>query len=97
MVKTEETLKLQFPVEIAGETYTHITIRRPKGKDLRTFDQYLHTPMTGMLAMIDACIKDEGVPAGFSDHMDEVDIDAAQEVLDSFRPKSKATGNSGSD
>lgn len=96
MVKTEETIPLQFPVTMGGETYTQITIRRPKGKDLRIIDQHLNTPMNGMLAMIDACIKDN-VPAGFSDQMDEADIDAAQEVLDSFRPKRKPTGNSGSE
>lgn len=95
MVEMEKTIPLLVPVTMGGETYTQITIRRPKGNDLLLIDRHLQTPMAGMLAMIDACIKD--VPAGFAGQMDEADIDEAQEVLDRFRPKRQKTGSSGSE
>ena len=77
-------IELEFPIEFAGEHYTHLKVRRLKAKHLRKLDllegggQAVGIAMAALI-----CDVDEGV----IDELDMVDYLKVQEAIAAFFPK----------
>jgi hypothetical protein len=83
MPERRETYTLIDPVTFDGSTYTQITMRTPRGKDLRQMGEYV-TPEDKAFAMLAAL---SGVPIGVFDEMLQPDIDALADLLTKMKAK----------
>lgn len=91
MSKKEITVTLATPVEHGSETIEKLTLRRPKGKDLRKL------PMEPELGdILDFAGRLAGVTPSVMDEMDAADVVAVAEAVADFLPSGPATGASGS-
>lgn len=77
---TTKKLKLQFPVEWQGAAVTELTVRRPKGKDLR----WLPKGETGIEEMYPLLALLAGIEEGLIDEMDAADVAALNRLVNGF-------------
>lgn len=80
------TVKLDFPVEVAGITYSELTVRRPKGRDRIVSSQVvgeLNQEYTYLALLSD-------VSLAVFEEMDGADIDRVQETVKGFKSLSSA-------
>ena len=84
----KQVVKLNYPVEVYGELYPTLTVRRMKAKDFRQLDTLQEmggqAAAIAMVALI--CDADEAV----IDELDASDYFAIQEVIAKFFPKALA-------
>lgn len=78
-------IELKFPVSYGDETVTHVTVRRPRGKDLKGLKNIKESTNDQML-FISRLI---GQPISFVDELDlATDLGAIMEAAMGFLPDS---------
>lgn len=83
----EKVIKLQIPIEFAGEEYHQLTVRRLKAKDFRQLDMMEGGGQAAAIAMVAlVCNVEDGV----IDELDAVDYLTVQETIADFFPKELA-------
>jgi len=87
MTKTTVVIKLQTPVEVAGEYIEEITLRRPKGKDMKTLTA---NAGTGDLMKLAARLSGH-LPVVF-DEMDGFDVAEVLQQVGNFLTTGPLTG-----
>ena len=70
---------LAFPIEVDGADLTSITLRRPKGHDLRAVSGL--SPLDGTLLMIERL---GGLPKGAAEELDALDIAALEKTINAM-------------
>jgi hypothetical protein len=80
-----ETITLNYPIEHSGVRITEVTLRRPKGRDIRRSEQLALTNKGGDYARTLSMIADlaELAPDAI-DNMDASDIERISEVVKGF-------------
>lgn len=81
MTNNNVTIKLEHPIEIAGDLIEEITLRRPKGKDLKATMKSGSPGMAESLALA-ARLSDQ-LPLVF-DEMDGADLTAVLDEVGNF-------------
>lgn len=84
---TDIEIELKYPVQFAEELVSKITLRRPKGKDLKGLRdlQNSHDDQLKLMARL------MGQPTAFVDEMDFVDLTNAMEKTMDFLPDGQPT------
>lgn len=82
MGKDENTIQLQHPVEYAEERVSEVTVRRPKGKDLKGLKNVANS-MDDQLRLVARLI---GKPDSFVGELDMVDLNAIMQKVSDFLP-----------
>lgn len=84
-------LKLEFPISWNGEEFAEIEVRRPKGKDMRFLPVY--NEKTGMAVEDSFPFLSRLLPEGMNeetiDEMDQVDVEALNDLVENFSKKRK--------
>lgn len=81
------TVKLQDPIEFGSRVIDHLTIRKPKAKDMRKF------PMNPQMGdMLDLASALAGEPTSVIDELSVPDMTRVVEVIGDFLGASQATG-----
>ena len=81
---SKKVITLKYPVEVFGEMYTSLTVRRLKARDFRQFDVLEGGQNAAAIAMAAlVCGVDEGV----IDELDASDYIAVQEAVADFFPQ----------
>lgn len=78
--KKSSTLKLEYPIEFHGATIQELTVRRPKGKDMR----FLPSGEAGVDQMFPFFALLAGVDEQVIDEMDTGDLTRLGDVVNSF-------------
>ena len=79
-------LALEFPVEFKGAAITELTVRRPKGSDMRFLPKGDEASVEGMFPFFSLlCGTDEQL----LDELDAADINALGEIVNGFLAKPK--------
>ena len=81
------TFKLAMPTTFQGETYSEITYRRPKGRDMRKFLSIVGSGNKYTAMAVDLC----ELPEAFFDEMDGTDYMVLTDVFDGFFKRGPAT------
>lgn len=81
--KTEKKIPLAFPVEWEGEVVDHVTLHRPRGKDLRAIENAEGGELDQAFVAISRICR---VSMDFVDEMDAEDITTVGEALEDFLP-----------
>jgi hypothetical protein len=95
MPERSETYTLDDPITFEGVTYTQITLRTPKGRDLREMGEYV-TEEDKAFAMM---AKLSGLPIGVFDEMLQPDIEGLADCLKRINkrvPRTRPTSSGGS-
>lgn len=82
MGKDENTIQLQHPVEYAEERVSEVTVRRPKGKDMKGL-RNLKESMDDQMRLLARLI---GKPDSFVGELDMVDLNAIMQKVSDFLP-----------
>lgn len=82
-------VKLKYPYKYGQEEITEITLRRPKGKDLRKLPAAMDT---GDILNLAAALS--GHAPSVIDEMDAEDVVEVIEAVSDFLPGSRPTGKS---
>lgn len=85
-----KTLVLAYPVQVGERTITTVQLRRPRGKDLRIWDQAKGDVQRNAL-MIGAL---SGLSQPEVDLLDAADFMTLAQALSDFLPGARATGES---
>ena len=88
--KKEVTVTLSEPVEFGEETVEEITLRRPKGKDLRKLPSEMDVG-----AMMDFAGRLSGREPSFMDLLDIDDVLKITEEVEGFLDSGRKTGSKG--
>jgi hypothetical protein len=78
--------KLEFPIEYGSETITHLTLRRPRGKDLRLIRE------GGMAETLDLIARLAGQTKPVVDELDADDVEEVSKIIKGFTRSGQATG-----
>ncbi len=86
-----ETVALQYPLEVEGQTVSHITLRRPKARDLK----HMETAKGGEIAKSIGLIANLAeLPPAAIDDLDASDFQALSELVASFLTTPDSTDTS---
>ncbi|BAM87693.1 conserved hypothetical protein [Bradyrhizobium oligotrophicum S58] len=81
-MRAEAKITLDFPIEVEGQKYSSLTMRRPKTKDSKKAAKFKgHDADRGVLLLADLC----GVAPNVIDELDEYDAKKLGDQLDAFR------------
>jgi hypothetical protein len=86
--ETNRVIKLEYPVDFAGEHYDRLTVRRLKARDFRAMDSVEAGGNAAAIAMT-ALIC--GVDEAIIDELDAVDYMKVQEAIADFFPSALVT------
>ncbi len=86
---SSKTVQLSYPVEAHGKTINEITLRRPKGADLRAVDG-----MDKWAETVTLISRLGSIPPSSANEMDAVDVVACGVVIADFLRPSPPTGGS---
>ncbi|WCT72052.1 phage tail assembly protein [Sphingomonas naphthae] len=93
---SEITHPLKHPLSVTigtdREEITHITLRRPKARDMRVADEAIGT-VAGTILLIS---KLSGQPVAVIDELDAQDFDAIGDIVEGFTKPGRPTGGTSS-
>lgn len=76
-----QTVALSVPIMVEGKSISEISIRRPKARDLKAFDQAKGGEMTKMFALIERL---SNVPESSLDDLDLDDFAKVSVIVNGF-------------
>lgn len=87
--QTSKLLTLEYPVEWNDSVVTEVEVRRPKGKDMRYLPAMNDNVATEDIFPFLSRLLPDGMTEEFIDEMDQVDLEALNEIVENFSKKKR--------